>query len=56
MTFAIVVVGYNRPAEMMRLLKSICDADYTSIFVDLIISLDFSDKQADLIAIAERIT
>ena len=54
MNFAIIAVGYNRLASMERLLKSICNAKYTQN-VDLIISLDKSDKQEDLVSMTESI-
>ena len=55
MTYAIIVVGYNRPAEMKRLLDSICASYLDNIDVDLIISLDKSDKQIELAEIANNI-
>ena len=55
MTYAIIAVGYNRPLEMKRLLDSLCQAQIGDIEVDLIISLDKSDKQEDLKKICEEI-
>ena len=44
---AIVVVAYNRPASLHRLLASISKADYPSLGrVDLVISIDKSDNNA----------
>ena len=54
MTYAIIAVGYNRASEMKRLLLSICEAEVNNIQADLIISLDFSDKQKELIEVAEH--
>ena len=53
--FAIVAVGYNRPHEMKRLLRSVCGAEFKNIQADLIISLDFSDKQEELKGIAGQV-
>ena len=50
---AIVVVGYNRPDSIKRLLNSISEAFYPVEDVTLIISLDKSDIQPTLIDIAE---
>lgn len=55
MRFAVVAVGYNRPASMSRLLKSILNADYQGDTVDLVISLDKGARQAELVEIAEKI-
>lgn len=55
MTYAIVVVGYNRIEEMQRLLKSLCRAKLGSIQVDLVISLDYSDRQGELKKLSEQI-
>lgn len=54
MEIAVVVVGYNRPHEMKRLLFSLCRAKYHQP-CDLIISLDFGKIQKDLIEIGENI-
>ena len=56
MTYAIVAVGYNRPLEMKRLLNSLCRANIGDISVDLIVSLDYSEKQEELKNICEGIT
>lgn len=55
MKFAVVVVGYNRPAAMSRLLNSIMNADYQGDTVDLVISLDKGARQAELVEIAEKV-
>ncbi len=54
-TYAIIAVGYNRPYEMKRLLNSICDAEMGDLKADLIISLDYSDRQDELKKIATKI-
>lgn len=54
MNCAIIAVGYNRLGSLERLLKSICNAKYSQV-VDLIISLDKSDNQADLVKMAESV-
>ena len=55
MKIAIVAVGYNRPDSMSRLLKSILAADYQGDTVDLVISLDKGQRQAELINVAEKV-
>jgi len=51
---AIVTIGYNRPATLRRLLQSIGRADYSGkTNVTLIISLDRSDNQAEVAAVAQ---
>lgn len=52
--FCIIVVGYNRPASMERLLDSLLKAEYFGDQVDLLISLDKGSKQPELIEIANR--
>lgn len=47
----IVVMGYNRPKSLTRLLNALDNCNY-SVSVDLIISLDKSDKQFELKKIA----
>ena len=47
--FCIIVVGYNRPASMERLLDSLLKAEYFGDQVDLLISLDKGSKQPELI-------
>lgn len=53
---AIVVVGYDRPDSMRRLLQSLLRAEYDENNIDLIISLDRSDRQNELIALANEIS
>lgn len=50
----IVVVGYNRPDAMTRLLNSLSLADYLGDCVDLFISLDKGQKQEELINLANE--
>lgn len=51
---AIVAIGYNRPDALRRLLMSIGRADYTGLQnVPLVISLDKSENQSEVIAVAE---
>ncbi len=54
MTYAIIVVGYNRPNELKRLLKSVINADYSGIQVDLVISLDYCDRQGEIKQIVKK--
>lgn len=55
MNIAIVAVGYNRPDSMSRLLKSICMAEFYTDRVDLIISIDKGQKQAEIVKYAESV-
>lgn len=48
----IVVVAYNRPKSLARLLKSISQADYPEISIDLIISIDADNENQNVLAIA----
>lgn len=49
----IVVVGYNRPTSILRLLKSIEEADYDSEDITLMISLDKAENDNGVKSIAE---
>lgn len=51
---AIVSVGYNRPYGMKRLWNDLLKADYENDSVTLVISLDKSDIQPELIKLAEE--
>ena len=47
MNIPIVVVTYNRPESLKRLLKSIANAEYpTNLKIELIISIDFSEDNS----------
>lgn len=50
---AIVAVGYNRPDSMKRLLASVTNAYYPFEDIDLIISIDESDKSDEVQTVAE---
>ncbi len=51
---AIVAIGYNRPEALRRLLISIGSADFSGMYnVTLVISLDKSDNQREVAAVAE---
>ena len=54
MKYSIVVVGYNRPDSMRRLLESLCCASY-EVSCDLVISLDYGTRQEELLKIAENV-
>ncbi len=54
MTYAIVVVGYNRVAEMKRLFTSLYNSKLRNIKADLIVSLDYSCMQEKLKKMAEQ--
>lgn len=51
---AIVVVGYNRPNDIKRLLNNINGAKYDTDDIPLIISLDKAQNEADIVKIAEE--
>lgn len=50
---AIVAVGYNRPDSLKRLLESVEKADYPSDDIELIVSIDCSANQSDVVKAAE---
>lgn len=50
---AIICVGYNRPDAMETLLTSIGVASYPEGSVPLIVSIDWSDRQKDVKAVAD---
>nr|WP_299067417.1 glycosyltransferase [uncultured Allomuricauda sp.] len=54
MKIPIVVVAYNRPRSLTRLLKSLSEAKYPHQNIDLIISIDKADNNQDVIAIANK--
>lgn len=41
---AIVVIAYNRPRSLNRILNSLADAEYTDVDIPLLISIDKSDN------------
>ncbi len=49
----IVVVAFNRPQCLARILQSLSNAKYEELEVPLFISIDFAKNNADVIAIAE---
>lgn len=51
---AIVVVGYNRPDSLERLLKSIGNANYSYENIPLVISLDKSSNESEVKEVAEK--
>ena len=51
---AIVAVGYNRPDSMRRLLQSIVNAHYPFDGIDLIISIDESNRSDDVQKVADE--
>ena len=56
MKWAIVIVGYNRPFALKRVIQSVLDAEYdVKDKVDLIVSLDYSNKQAEQKEYAESV-
>lgn len=51
----IVVVAYNRPDCLLRILHSLAQADYAHFKnIPLIVSIDFSEDNAEVIAVAEK--
>ena len=55
MDIAIVAVGYNRKDSLRRLIVSINNAEYYNDSVDLIISLDKSNIESEMIDLANNI-
>ena len=55
MRLAMVAVGYNRPKSLERLLLSLLNVEYGGDCVDLIISLDKSPCESDLLKVANQI-
>ena len=53
MNTPIVVVAYNRPRSLSRLLKSLDQANYPHGDIDLIISIDRADNNQDVLELAE---
>lgn len=49
MKYCIIAVGYNRPDSLKRLVSSLLSAEYGSYSVDLIISIDKSTNQDDVV-------
>ena len=52
---AIVAVGYNRPGAMKRLLTSVAQAFYPFDDIDLIVSIDESNRSDEVQQVAEQI-
>ena len=56
MKIGIIVIGYNRPKSLERLIHSILDARYENEEnIDLIISIDKSEKENEILKIAESV-
>lgn len=51
---AIVVVGYNRRGSLERVLQSVVNAEYEYDDIKLIVSLDHSEIEGELVQAAER--
>ena len=51
---AVVSIGYNRPQSLRRLLDSLRLADYGGDRIDLVVSLDHSDRQEEAVRVAEQ--
>ena len=51
---AIVVVAYNRPHSLKRLLKSLANANYPNNEIDIIISIDKADNNKSVLDIAQE--
>lgn len=52
---AIVAVGYNRPDSMQNLLNSLVNAEYKNDKVDLVVSIDKGERQAEIVSVANSI-
>lgn len=48
----IVVIAYNRPKSLLRLLSSLAKANYSEKNIPLIISIDYSETNKDVLQIA----
>lgn len=51
---AIVIVGYNRKDSLERVLRSVIHAEYFNDDITLIVSLDHSEKEEELVQTVER--
>ena len=51
---AVVVIAYNRPKSLTRLLQSLGDARYPDVNIPLIISVDFAEKNQEVLRIVEN--
>ena len=56
MKYGIIVVGYNRPASLRRLVASVVSAEYGSEQIDLIISVDKSSNQDQVVEAVNNTT
>lgn len=52
---AIVLVGYNRPLCIKRLMKSVVEAEYPCKDIQLVVSIDYSDKSDEIECIIKDI-
>lgn len=50
----VCVVGFNRPHCIVRIINQLDRIDLDALGLDLIVSLDYSDKQNDISAVIER--
>lgn len=50
----IVIVAYNRPSSLLRLLKSIARAEYPKKDIPLIISIDKADDNNEVLQVAKK--
>jgi hypothetical protein len=50
----IVIIAFNRPDSLSRILKSISEANYSNESVDLIISIDKADNNQDVLDVANN--
>ena len=56
MKFGVILVGYNRPKSLRRLIDSLLKAYYVpDIVIDLIISIDYSEKQEEVFDVIKNI-
>jgi hypothetical protein len=49
MKIALVAVGYNRAKPLLRLLSSLCSASYNNDNISLIVSIDYSQFQNEIV-------
>lgn len=55
MKIAVIAVGYNRKKPLERLINSLLNAKYDGDNVDLVVSLDYSKYQHDMISMADLV-
>jgi len=52
---ALIVAAYNRPENLRQLLSMLSLSNYDGNSVDLVVSIDFSDKQIDVSEVVQKV-